>query len=493
MLRSLRVRLTLWYVAILAAILGLFSLVLYANVTKSLHRSVDRSLALQADAVTGTVTAFWEADRGDSGPGNWISAPSKTLRAEIDAGRFPDLMSRWAAKTHAFDVARPLQLLDRDGRLIGSSHSFDQLQLDPPSMHLDDLLHGHAAYETRATADGQVRLLSRPVIEQGHVAYIVQVGTSLTQTEASLAELRMWLWGLIPLMLAVTTAAGFFMATTALKPVGEMITQAQRIGAERLEQRLLVPKTRDELQQLAITFNDMLARLERAFRRLRQFSAAASHELRTPLTVMRGELEVALRKPRETDEYRRVLRTHLEIIDEMSQTVQELLALARSEAVDPAIEWSPIELGALAKQVTDSCRPLADAKAVAVELPAAQPVWVRGERRLLERLVANLLDNAIRHTPSSGQVSVRADHSNGEACVIVQDTGPGIPPEELPQIFDRFFRRRPSSENGGSAGLGLGLCRWIVEAHHGRIDVNSQPKHGATFTVWLPAITPPAR
>ncbi|MGH2349844.1 MAG: sensor histidine kinase, partial [bacterium] len=313
----------------------------------------------------------------------------------------------------------------------------------------------------------------------------IQTAGSLKHVDDSLAGLRLWLLWLTPLTLLGTSAIGWFLATTALRPVGRMTRQAQRIGAERLEDRLDVPKTGDELERLAATFNDLLARLEHAFRRMRQFSAAASHELRTPLTAMKGELEVVLRKPRRPEEYRSVLHTHLQLVDEMAHLVAELLMLARSDAVKGAVEFRPVEIGALIRQVSDLWCRSAEAKGIRITIATPKRVWVRGEPRLLERVVANLLDNAIRHTPAGGRITVRSERHGEQACLIVQDTGPGIPAGELPHIFDRFFKP-PAATNGSSTGLGLGLCRWIVEAHAGRIDIISPPAQGATFTVWFP-------
>ena len=484
--RSLRVRLQLWYVGILAVVLCVFSLVLYRNVATSLSRSVDRVLLMQADSVASTIVAFWRAERSSASPGNWVDAPSATMRADLDNGRLLELLTRWAEKTHMLDAARPVHVLTSHGDTVHASAGFRQLGLPERILVAPEALRGRTVYDTHVLPEGRLRVITRPILEDGQGLYLVQVAAPLSQLEASLAQLRSWLMWLIPATLLITGAGGIWLATIALRPITMMVSQAQRIGAQRLDERLRVPATGDELERLATTFNDLLARLERAFRRLRQFSAAASHELRTPLTVMKGELEVALRKPREAEEYRRVLRTHLEMIDEMALTVEELLALGRSEAVDAAIEWRPVDVSAMAHQITDTLRTVADAKDVRIEAPSEHPVWVRGERRLLERLVVNLLDNAIKHTPPSGHVTIRADRSDGEVRLVVQDTGPGITAEELPHIFDRFFKRRTSSDAPQSTGLGLGLCRWIAEAHHGRIDVDSAPGCGAKFIVRLP-------
>jgi heavy metal sensor kinase len=494
MRRSIRQTLTLWYVGILAIILTVFGWVLYRSVSGSLARSIDRTLVVQAAGLADSVHAFWRAEQAvlASGQGNWASAPPTSLREEITRGGFADLLARWAEKTGSLEDGRPIRLLDIDGKALLTSTGFRPLDIPLSPDVVSEALRGRVVYETMKTPNGRLRLVTRPVFDGSPALYLVQMSAPLAQMDASLSELRAWLLWLIPLTLLVTSSIGWFLATAVLRPVGHIISQAQRISAGHLDERIDVPTTGDELQHLGATFNDMLARLERDFNRLRQFSAAASHELRTPLTVMRGELEVALRKPRESDEYQRVLRTHLDTVNEMAHTIEELLTLARSESMEAAVEWRPVELGELAHQVSRTWQRYAEPKAVQVEVPVQERVWVRGERRLLERIVANLLDNAIRHTPPQGRITVETRRAGEHACLIVRDTGPGIAPDELPHIFNRFFKPWSSADGDRPAGLGLGLCRWIVEAHHGRIEVTSPPGQGAQFTVFLPVLPAPA-
>jgi heavy metal sensor kinase len=489
-LESIRVSLALWYVGVLALILGVFGGVLYTSVGAGLERYINKTLVLQAAGIASSLSSFWEAERASPGlgPGNWQAAPSDRLAQVVDAGRLPELVARWAGKTKRLNAVHPIRLLDRAGRPLAETTGFARLGLPVTEAAIAQAKQGQDLYETLALEHERVRLFTYPVVDGERVLYTVQVATSLSQADESRLGLRLWLLWLIPSTILITGTVGWFLASRALRPLGRMIRQAQEIGVQRLDDRLDVPRTGDELEQLGVTFNELLARLARAFRRLRQFSAAASHELRTPLTVMRGELEVTLRKPRDLEEYRRVLRTHLETVNDMTHTVSELLALARSEAIEEAIEWRPVNLHDLVQQAQDVWRPLAKKKSVRMEVPGREPVWVRGERVLLERLVSNLLDNAIRHTPANGLVTVRSECCGQEARLTVADTGSGIPPEELPQIFDRFFKRRVADDQGPSTGLGLGLCRWIVEAHHGRIEVASQPERGAIFTVWLPLL-----
>ena len=454
----------------------------------------------QTARIADTLDAFWQAERTSAlsaGPGNWLDAPADTLRGEAERGRFSELVQRWAEQTEQLDDELPVQLLDRNGRPLVASVEFSNSEplLSPATVQ--EALGGRTVYETARLPDRRIRAITRPVFEGDSVLYVVRAAAPLEPVDDSLARLRVVLLWLVPLTLLVASAIGWFLGNVAMRPLGRMITQAQRIGVGRLHERIEVPESGDELQRLAKTFNDMLGRLEEGLKRIRQFSAAASHELRTPLTIMQGELEVALRKPRTPEEYRGALRLQLEAAGEMTHTVEELLMLARSEASSRTIDWRPVELGELVDRVSDAWQPVAKAKGVRLDIPYRESLWVRAESRLLDRVIANLLDNAIRHTPAEGMVTVWAERHHREACLTVHDTGPGIPAEELPHIFDRFFKKRAAHDGSShgsspSTGLGLGLCRWIVEAHYGRIEVTSPPGRGAAITVWLPSCPPPA-
>jgi heavy metal sensor kinase len=284
-----------------------------------------------------------------------------------------------------------------------------------------------------------------------------------------------------------------------------MTTTARRIEAERLAQRLEGEEADDELGRLARTLNEMLARLEAAFAQVRRFSADASHELRTPLTVLKGEIEVALRSPRDSGEYQRVLASALEEVESMTRLVDDLLLLSRADA--GALRWGaePVELDRLVEEVAKEGEILGRGKQVRVKIQGLEPLIVQGDGQRLKQLLRNLVDNGVKYTPPGGQVSlalraVKRETSNvkrmgseiGQAGgdlaeITVQDSGIGIPPEALPRIFERFYRVDPArSREAGGAGLGLCIARTIAEAHGGRIEVQSIPGAGSTFTIVLP-------
>lgn len=495
MIRSIRVTLTLWYIGILAVILGVFSWVLYSRVESDLKQRVDERLVSQADGIADTISAFWQAEwqaKHEStllGQEKRLVLLPRALQREINKGKFKSLIHRWATETEILDnPSRPFRIIQSNGEFLLTHPGFSRLTSSLViKTALQESQKGQAIYETFNLPGYPIRIVTRPIIENKNLLYLVQTASSLQGQEDALDELRTRLFLFVPATLLVTSLVGWFLATMALRPVGKMIAKAQGIRANRLNERMEVPLTGDELQRLAETFNGMLSRLESAFKRLRQFSAAASHELRTPLTVMKGELEVAMRRPRDLQEYQRVLGTQLEVINEMVSIVEQLLALAHSEEGEEAIEWRPVELTDLVMETSGEWKALAEKKGVKLSFKTKENHCVRGERGLLKRLLSNLLDNAIKHTPAGGDVRVDLESHGEEACLVVSDTGSGIPAEELPKIFDKFFSRQPSSGEGqASMGIGLGLCRWIVEAHQGRIEVSSLPGEGTTFRIFLP-------
>lgn len=479
---SIRTKLTLWYAGILAASLLLFGGLFYASVAINLHQETDRALTLQAEGLAAEIRAFKEADPSAT-LGNWQPVPA-----------FQAMVQRWADKTGALDSGRRLRVLTTAGAAVVVTKEFEELGLprDEPELASAAKQWYKASDRFRTLEDPEepFRLVTHPIFDGGRLIGFAQAGVSLRPMRASLSLLRLWLGSLLPLILLIATIAGFFLASRALGPVDRIIKEVEQISAEALERRVGIPKTGDELERLARTFDHMLERIERAFRRLRQFSAAASHELRTPLTVMKGELELALRRPRDAKEYEKILRIHLSALNDLVHVVEELLMLARSDAAKGAIEWRAIDLNAIAFSMTGLWGKVAKERGVELVVPQGNPVWVTGEQRLLERLVANLVDNALRLTPRGGSVTVRVEPWKEKAQLTVQDTGPGIPAEEVPKIFDRFFQpRSEDNPNGGSAGLGLGLCRWIAEAHQGRIEVSTALGRGTVFSVWFPLRT----
>jgi heavy metal sensor kinase len=267
-----------------------------------------------------------------------------------------------------------------------------------------------------------------------------------------------------------------------------MSEQTRRITAEMLSLRLDVPNPRDEVGQLATTINALLARMDAAFQEQKRFIADASHELRTPLAVLRGETEVALQQNRATTEYQESLGLIKEEAERLSRIVEDLFMLARQPVDAPSLIRERVRLDELVADCSRAAQVLATKKGLRLNVDGSLPViTVNGDDEMLKRTLLNLLDNAVKYTPAGGEITIALESQNGDALIVVSDTGIGISAEDQSRIFDRFYRvDKARSRALGGAGLGLSIARWIVEGHGGSLSVKSAPGRGSTFTVELP-------
>jgi heavy metal sensor kinase len=375
----------------------------------------------------------------------------------------------------------------RDGRLLTQSPGLTSLGLHYTPVEIADFRAQPGCRDVQ-TDRGRFRLISTVISPSPGEASVVQVGESLDRVDRTVTALdRLLLWSIMA-GLVLATIAGRWLAGRALAPLTRLADAAQSISVVRLHDRLAVRGANDELDQVARAFNDALARVERSVGEMRQFSGALAHELRTPLAILRSEAELALRQPSSDDALRQTLARQIDEFDRLTRLIGQILTLARAEAGEIPMAEQTVDLGALGASVTEQIEPVASAQGVALTCDAADGVSVTGDAGWLQRLLLILLDNALKHTPEGGRISVRCARANGFAEVAVTDTGSGIAPDVLPRVFERFYRGDPvrSGESRG-AGLGLTLAKWIAERHRGTIDVTSRPGEGATFTVRLPA------
>ena len=486
---SIRARLTLWYTGILATTLILLGGVAYGLLMRGLWHDVDATLESVAKTLAQT---------------------ARRPAAELFPSDLDEVLRRYFGPSLADKF---YQFLDPRGRLDPRWPQFRGEPLHASPEALRNAAQGTATFETVTDrAQYPVRILTMPVMLRGQVVNVLQVGMSL---EGLFMARQHFLWSLaalVPLALVLAGTGGWLLARRALRPVDQMTMAARRIGAEHLAQRLEGAETDDELGRLARTLNEMLARLEAAFAQVRRFSADASHELKTPLTVLRGEIEVALRSPRDPAEYRRVLESVLEEVASMARLVDDLLLLSRADAGALRWETGAVELDRLVEEVAKEGEILGRGKQVRVIIEGMEPLIVQGDGQRLKQLLRDLVDNGVKYTPAGGRVALslrRVESSTGRkvasgksvdpltsrpidpsvewAEIEVRDTGVGIPPEALPRIFERFYRVDPArSREAGGAGLGLCIAKTIAEAHGGRIEVQSTPGSGSAFTVRLP-------
>jgi heavy metal sensor kinase len=333
-------------------------------------------------------------------------------------------------------------------------------------------------------------LLVRTVAQANGKRYLVDCGVSDTPDLQVLRKFLIMLGIGVPIILVVAVAGGAVLVHQALRPVRRIIDGAKAITSSNLGQRLPVSRTSDEIEHLSLVLNQMIARLDEAFQHSRRFSADASHELRTPLTIMRVELESLAEEPALNRTTREKIGSILEETERMGKMVEGLLAISRLETGEAVINVSRLDLGRLVAATAEQIDPIAQEKGVSVVCQSESGIEVAGDRFRLQQIVVNLLDNAIKYSPTGGRIVLNTRANNGGAVLEVLDDGPGIPTEALPHVFDRFFRAdsaRTHSVNG--TGLGLSIVRSICLAHGGSVDAGNRPEGGCRITVRLPLPT----
>lgn len=453
----LRLRLTLWYTAVMGLILLLFAGFLYWQVRRQLYAQVDAGLQLAAGQALISV-----AEEG--------GRPA----FRVDAG------GRDALRNLGEDLV--IYLLAGDWRILDVISSEDQPAPPPaPAGHSTQLV------------EGEPWRVYRHSLSAGESPGFILVAQELDPLLIALSGLRAQvLWGL-PLALILSGVGGYFLASRALRAMDRITRTAQQISAGDMSGRIHYEGPADEVGRLAATFDAMLDRLQAAFERERRFTADAAHELRTPLTALKGRIGVALNQSREPDEYEETLRSLEGEVDRLIRLSKDLLFIARLEQERIAGAVEPVEAGELLALVAAQLRPLADERKVSLEEHSSTALTVSGDVELLIRLFLNLLDNAVKFCPDAGRVSIVARRAGGNVEVAIHNNGPGIDPEHLPHLFERFYRvessRGRTGESGdhGGSGLGLAIAHEIARAHGGAIDVESEPGTGTTVVVRLPA------
>lgn len=340
-------------------------------------------------------------------------------------------------------------------------------------------------------SSGQLRLLQVRIEEENIPRWTIRVATSYARLDAMVNEITNWVVMVFLAALIIVPLVGYWLAGRATQPIAEIIRTTAFLKPQNLHARLPMRQTGDELDQLSRTINSLLDRIGEFVQQNREFTANAAHELRSPLAAIQAAIEVNLDHPRTPEEYRELLSELLEQAGGLSQLVSQLLTLAENESGELAFDDTPVDLQHLVRQSLDFFDPVAELKGVSLSLGRFEEGYANGSSLRLRQVISNLIDNAIKYTPPHGEVVVEVvtDSVRRLVSVIVSDTGRGIPANDLPKIFHRFYRgdrSRERSEAGVSTGLGLAICRAIVHAHGGVIMVDSHVGEGTTFSVHLP-------
>lgn len=450
---SVRMRLTLWYVAAMVIVLGAYGFGVYTFVSRNVSNSLDERL--RADF-------YWAAATVDEGPDGLIMPfPQIDLLLEEE--------SPW------------VQVWSADGTQLLLSNEEARRRPLPEAQLLAQ--QGEDMIESLPTTGVPIRVLSRRsyIVDR---PVTIQVARSEAAMGRELRELSLILIFGLPVGVVIAGLGGYALARRALAPIEQMTERARSITADRLSDRLPVANPENEMGRLASVFNETLGRLEGSFDQMRHFTADVSHELRTPLTAIRSVGEVGLRGHRTEASYRGIIGSMLEEVDRLSQLVDRLLALSRAGTHQPPFALDTVDFAALAEDVVSHLGVLAEEKGQTLTIEKISSPRVRADRVVLRQALINLVDNAIKFTPQSGRVRLRLSETASLAVVDVIDSGPGVPPHARNHIFDRFYRIDGSEVVG--TGLGLSLARGGVEAIGGRLTLEHTGPEGSTFRIAIP-------
>jgi heavy metal sensor kinase len=380
------------------------------------------------------------------------------------------------------------QILDQNGKPLYISRGFRELGYELKEGVLMDARNKKVTREEIRSPRRRTpyRIVSSPIYKHEKLTEIIQLGTHLRFVRKNLSHFRNNILIALFIVLVLGALGGWVLARRSLSPIGYIASKAQSITSENLSERLHPRGTNDELDDLIQTINGMIARLEISFKRMAEFTADASHELKTPICAMRGEAEVLLSKGRLAEEYQEGLAHFIEQFDRLNQMINDLILLSKFDASQMDLKMAPIQLDLLIKELCNLFQVLAEQNKITLEMGTIEGVTVIGDKMRLQQLFTNLLDNAIKYT-SRGSIHVTVEKNKDSALVKIRDTGIGIPKEEQEKIFKRFYRVDKSrSRDTGGVGLGLSIAEWIVQAHHGKIEVESELNQGSTFLVYLP-------
>jgi len=482
--QSIRFKIFLWHMLILSLALFIFGMALYHNFYIKISDDTNDILRSRAKGIEQSIDTYWAAEQMDIAAGD-----SKVHFAKVDNINFIRIAKRWVGeKINDPDLINiVVRIFDAHGLPVASSRNIPTEHLN--SRIYNDVKKGANHFENSYLDVNEkptlFRIFTTPVMENKKLSYVVEVASPLAQLNEVLRNLSFSLLFLLPLTVILTSLSGVFLVQLTLKPVDQMIETIHQITAENLKLRLKIPGTKDEIESLARTFNQMISRLDEAFTSQRQFMGDISHELKTPLSVLKGELEVTLKRIRSTQEYETALHSSLEEVNRLAGIVENLLTLARFDAKTTTLYAQSLDLDLLIKDTVEAIQVLAVQKEITLQYNSAQMVNITADKHQVKRLVLNILDNAIKYTLPGGKITIDLRQQDAWAEIDITDTGIGIPEAELPHIFDRFYRVDKARSSVGF-GLGLSIAQSIAKAHGGKIVAKPNFLQGTIFTIFLP-------
>jgi len=464
MISRYKLKIILWYVGLLTGILVTVFVLLYTMLGYQLRQEIDQTLMGKVKRTNSILR--------DTG-----KAPPCYRR------RFLDYITR--RHYDFYDIREHTDVIDDKyilfvycrNRLMYLSKKYRKLNLPVQQ------------FQIRRNTTDTITLNDIPftIAKISKTGYSVYLGYELSTIRALQSKILQIFLIIFPFAILLAVLCGYYVTHRSLKIIKTISSTAERISSKNLSERIRLPGGKDEITDLIITLNSMIDRLEKSFNRIQQFSHDAAHEIRTPLTIIRGEIEELLKEDRCPDSFCDTLESILEEVQYLSSISDKLLLIHGMDTGKIGYRFQTVDLSRLMVEIYEDAQVLALKKQLKIEIDKKDHVKVHGNEELIVRLLWNVIENAIKYTPQGGIIRLRLEKNETMAVIMVEDTGIGIPAEDLPRIFDRFYRvdKSRSRELGGT-GLGLAICKWIVEQHHGDIRVTSEPGKGSGFIITLP-------
>ncbi|MFA6600405.1 MAG: ATP-binding protein [Candidatus Omnitrophota bacterium] len=484
--RSVKFRLTIWYALILAVLLSIFALFMYSELSRALYRDADQKLKQEVLALSDSVQSYLDgidlgarlAEESRSHKNPFTISPEIRLKLS-------EVIALWEKSTHRFSQSTvSMRFINLDESPLVSNLQGWESEILFPHYERDSLfMEVGESYQTIHFRKQPIRLYYDLVRYKSRPLFIIQAMLPIQEVARTLNRLALIIWVSIPVAVAAACFAGWFMAKRSFQPVDLMIREARQITAAYLKTRLPRTQAGDELDRLAETLNEMMDRIEASTRAVRDFSSDVSHELKTPLAIIKGEVELALRRSRSPEALVETLRVIGGEVEELILLVEDLMLLVKSDARQIRYEMGDVFLGEILAQTVQRFHERAQQKNITLTLKAGQEVVIRADPGYLKRLFSNLLDNALKFTPEFGRVTVElkpSDHRS--AAVEVVDNGMGIDPAVLDKVFSRFYRADQARSHEG-VGLGLNIAKAIADAHDAHIEITSKQGQGTTVRV----------
>jgi len=485
--QSITFEISFLYSFILLIILVIFSGVLYLILFRTVYTQQDRDLELAATNISSSINSYLEVKGEDAEPLKF--ALDKTIQDEEKqpsswwTRKFERRWFKQLEKMNLDDYYINFISLKRASLARSPNISDEMIDLFRSSVDLTD--PGVTTFQTIDYAQKKMRLLNYPFTYKGKEKYFLQVGVYQKEIINLIFN---WLTSVlisIPIFLVLTSFIGRIFVRRILKPVDEIATIARKITHEDLSGRVKTKHVYTEVKYLIDDFNEMINRLQQSFVLINEFSSHVAHELRTPLTIIKGETELALLEKRSMTEYKRAMQVNLEEVDKMLRIIDDLLLLTKIDYQPEVFIFEEFDFVAYLQEIVNQVQFLAKPKAIKIKTDLTKTgETIVADKVHLRRLFFNILDNAIKFTPREGQVVIKLDVTQKEFQVTIKDSGIGIPPEELPKIFNRFYHSAIHGQR--SHGLGLNIAQSIARLHKGTISVESKLKEGSVFYIILP-------